>query len=93
MSTGGVFPLQEADQEEQGAAVGHDGSGKEQGPQGPEQRQEGQTGGLPAPLLSATGELMETNIFLVGVIDTGSTILFAPSYVACAEFSPMARVI
>lgn len=63
MSTGGVFPLQEADQEEQGAAVGHDGSGQEQGPQGPEQRQEGQTGGLPAPLLSATGELMETNIF------------------------------
>lgn len=60
VSTGGGVPLQETNQEEQGATVRHDVFGQEQGAQGLEQRAEGETGGLPAPLLPAPGERRAT---------------------------------
>lgn len=53
---GGGFPLQEADQEEQGAALGDDVPGQAEGAQGAQQGEAAEAGGVPAPLLPAAGE-------------------------------------
>lgn len=55
-TAGGGFPLQEADQEEQGTVVGHDGSGQAEGIKVTEQREKAKTRSLPTPLLPAPGE-------------------------------------
>uniref|UniRef100_A0A8B9ERM3 IQ motif containing GTPase activating protein 3 n=1 Tax=Anser cygnoides TaxID=8845 RepID=A0A8B9ERM3_ANSCY len=50
---GGGFPLQEADQEEQGAALGDDVPRQAEGAQVAQQGEAAEAGGLPAPLLPA----------------------------------------